>query len=113
MNDMVSSRKTGGLDWSVTLVSLAGARGQGRTIHPASILEPVPDEFWPWRTFKNEHMQRNKLAHEPIWYDTGGLSPDEHAIAIAEEAVVLFDGMAIGCEDALAAGKGADQHQQA
>ena len=40
-------------------------------------------------------------------------SRDEHAVAVAEEAVFLLDGMAVGGENLLAPGEGADQHQQA
>jgi hypothetical protein len=71
MNDMVSSRKTGGLAWSGTIWSLSGYRVYQRRVS------------------------------------------DEHAIAVAEEAVLLLDGMAVGGEHLFAAGEGADQHQQA
>jgi len=37
----------------------------------------------------------------------------KHAVAVAEEAVVLLDGVIVCGEDRLAAGEGADQHQQA
>ena len=42
---------------------------------------------------------------------------DEHAVAVAEEAVALADGVTVGGEDAVSravgAGEGADQHEQA
>ena len=41
------------------------------------------------------------------------LSGDEHAVAVAEEAVFLADCMTIGGEDLFAAGEGADEHEQA
>ena len=40
-------------------------------------------------------------------------SLNKHTIPVAEEAVVLLDGVAIGGENRLAPGEGADQHQQA
>src|ERR1035438_4636808 len=64
MNDMVSSRKTGGLDWSVT-----------------------------------------KRV-----YQCG--SCQEHAVAIAEEAVLLLDRVIVCGQHALAAGESAHQHQK-
>ena len=40
-------------------------------------------------------------------------SCQKHAVAVAEEAVVLLDGVAIGGEHLFAAGEGADEHEQA
>ena len=39
-------------------------------------------------------------------------SGKQHRIAIAEKAVLLFDGVAVGGADVFDAGKGAHQHQQ-
>jgi hypothetical protein len=72
MNDMVSSRKTGGLVSSGTLQSLAGARAR--------------------------RIQA---------------SADEHAIAVAEKAVSLFNRVPISGENMFASGESANQHQQA
>src|ERR1035437_771098 len=71
MNDMVSSRKTGGFDWSGTVQSVTGIRGQGSA------------------------------------------SGNEHAIAVAEEAVSLLDGVGVGGEDSFASGECGNQHEQA
>jgi len=40
-------------------------------------------------------------------------SGKEHAISVAEEAVLRFHRMVVGCKHALAPRKGAHQHQQA
>jgi len=40
-------------------------------------------------------------------------SSQEHAVAVAEEAVLLLNGMAIGGKDCFAPREGADQHEQA
>ena len=37
---------------------------------------------------------------------------DQHAVAVAVEAVALADGLGVGGEDALAPGEGGDHHQQ-
>ena len=37
---------------------------------------------------------------------------DEHGVAEGEEAVLLFDGCLVGAEDEVAAGEGADEHDQ-
>ena len=35
---------------------------------------------------------------------------EEHAVAIGEEAVFMFDGVVVGGEDLFATGEGADEH---
>lgn len=41
-----------------------------------------------------------------------GVSENQHAVAVGEEAVALLDGLAVGFHDELLACKGADQHDE-
>ena len=92
MNDIASSRKTGGLDSGDIDSEFSSAI---YALQPPSCEAGISTPFAAPRSLGMTTLL------------------NEHAVAVAEEAVALVDCVLVSGEDVLALGEGADEHEKA